>query len=164
MPEDPIPGEPEPEPEPAVPCYFDLMPLIRTRLIEQLADVIPETQILTGFDVGRVAAGTIVYPCVFVIYLGDDSIEAGGYNACELIAQRWQVVGCVRNVSSTRESSELMTEAGVLVSRVIRALRGWSPRDGATPLKRVPAEKASYPSMGLAFFPTEFVVYFEDSI
>lgn len=137
--------------------YFASQTLIEDRLATELSDILTSNQIHAGFDLPRILAGTILYPALFVTYMQDDEIISAQHSVDEFVTQRWQITVGIRNVGE-RDAGQLMTEAGQLVLRVIRALKGWAPISGWAPLRRVPAERASYPDVGIGFFNIEFII------
>lgn len=136
--------------------------LILARLEAELADLSSSAglKVLSAADLAGVAEGAQHTPSVHVVYNGDvipggDSVDEGNYH---VIQQRWIVVVAVRNAGNQRTGKAARDDAGPIISRVIKALSGWRPGQGLSPLRRVTAPGPAFTPGGYAYFPLQFEI------
>lgn len=127
-------------------------------IIERLKVKVPEAKLVHAMpelDIEHVAQKC---PALIVIYQGD-RIADDANNAQVIVAEQvWSVVVVVKNVKDIAQGSASRAEAGVLLTKAIKALSGWQPSpDFKAGMKRVNAGGAGYLA-GVSWFPLAFSV------
>jgi hypothetical protein len=131
--------------------YLFLAPLIAARLEDQVGDI-PIDVCETPEQVLQADKRTRV---LMVLWAGDrvdtgaDGSARGG--ASQLLHQRWLVMLGISNAGKTADARNLA--AGPLLSKVHKALAGWTPEGAGRPMRRASAplqptftgSKAVYP-------------------
>ena len=125
-------------------------------IIERLELKIPEAKwvvAMSEFDIEKIAQKC---PALVVIYQGD-RLPADANGGQIIIAEQiWSVVVAVKNVKEISQGTASRAEAGVLMTKAIKALSGWQPnsqyKQGMT---RIAAGGAGYLA-GVSWFPLAF--------
>ncbi|MBF0263607.1 MAG: hypothetical protein HQL97_17415 [Magnetococcales bacterium] len=129
--------------------YFALEPLIIARLREKLTDI----SIRSTWGAPKIHETTDLPPAI-LLFLEDDqpgSVVENG--ACQKIEQTWLCLVVVNDPGN---------EAGPLISRVIRALSGWTPAESRfAAFKRVRSNfSPDCSANGVYYFPLAFSTSF----
>jgi hypothetical protein len=136
--------------------YLFLAPLIAARLEDQVGDMpidVCETtdQVLKADKRARV---------LMVLWAGDriDTSDAGTARAgaSQLVHQRWLVMLGLNNVGKTADARNLA--AGPVLSKVHKALAGWTPEGAARPMRRASAPLQPTFTESKAVYPLGFEI------
>lgn len=127
-------------------------------IIDRLKAKVPEAKLVQAMpelDIEHVAQKC---PALIVIYQGD-RIADDANNAQVLVAEQiWSVVAVVKNVKDIAQGTASRAEAGVLMTKAIKALSGWQPSaEFKAGLKRINAGGSGYLA-GVSWFPLAFSV------
>lgn len=99
------------------------------------------------------------YPSAFVLYV-DDEVEHKGHDGRRMLApQLWQVALLTHPEITPETGAASLVATGVLLSKLIDALTGWTPPGGYQIMKRVKrrGQSVAYAN-GLALFVLDFEV------
>lgn len=136
--------------------YLFLAPLIAQRLVDQVPDIpvdVCETtkQVLEADRRQRV---------LMVLWAGDRVAEGesgrAGAGTSQLLHQRWLVVLGLNNVAKTGDARNVA--AGPVLSRVHKALAGWTPEGSPRPLRRASAPLQPTFTESKAVYPLGFEI------
>jgi hypothetical protein len=136
--------------------YLFLAPLIEARLLDQVPDIpvdVCETadQVLKADTRQRV---------LMVLWAGDRIDTADGGNAragaSQLVHQRWLVMLGLKNVGRAPDARN--TRAGPLLSKVHKALAGWTPDGAARAMRRTNAPLQPTFTESKAVYPLGFEI------
>jgi len=131
---------------------------IENALIERLKSEVPAFfDVLGWVDLPSVRDSSLPDSAALVIYNGD-IIPVGasaGKGAVQKVVQRWMVVVVVRNVRDMQGGADARTDAGLLITQVLKALSGWQPLPESRELVRVNAPKPDF-NDGFGYFPLAF--------
>jgi hypothetical protein len=136
--------------------YLFLAPLIAARLEDQVGDMpidVCETtdQVLKADKRARV---------LMVLWAGDriDTSDAGTARAgaSQLVHQRWLVMLGLNNVGKTADARNLA--AGPVLSKVHKALAGWTPEGASRPMRRASAPLQPTFTESKAVYPLGFEI------
>ncbi|MBF0262458.1 MAG: hypothetical protein HQL97_11580 [Magnetococcales bacterium] len=123
-------------------------------ILERLRLRLPLARRVSGArDIKEIPAGSGATPALYLIFDGHAPLaHAGPEQAFE---QFWLVVVAVRNVRDAQGGAGERREAGPLLNAVCRALLGWSPGEGFSPLRMVSTPGAHFTDE-VALFPMRF--------
>jgi len=128
-------------------------------IIERLkTSVLELRQVLSLEEIAQLDENAIASPTAYVVYDGDEVLEADGrarQGASQLVRQRWMVVLAVANARQARSGDAKHAEAGPLLSLLIAALAGWLTPPFRRPLFRVSAPRVQY-GQNVALYPLMF--------
>lgn len=137
--------------------YLELEPLIVARIEAQ----VPGLRKVFGMaELATIRERAVQFsPCACVVYDGD-SVPAGeaargGQGVAQAVLQRWVVWLIVRNVRDGKDGAAARTDAGPLLSLLIKALAGWTPTPPFRPLRRGNAPRPLFED-GAIHFPVLF--------
>lgn len=138
--------------------YFFAQPQFATKLKADL----PELQaVFTTKDLSAMAGQSQASPAAHIVYLGDGGGTGVGSQGTQgnvkLTTQRWAVVIAVYFGQEGGEAIEQL--AGVLIARMLNAMKGWKPEGAARPVQRGP-DVQPMAINGFAFYPYVFTVEF----
>ncbi len=141
--------------------YLFVGPQIVQRLREQMAGLVPASDVLHIEQLGQAAAnmGTRS-PVVFVLWDGE-GMGSGqrelNTGVARIMHQVWTVILYVRNASQVALDSRNLA-AGPLMSAIHLALAGWRPEGSVHPFHRTsPGKKPQYPDNG-GMYPLSFSI------
>ncbi|HBO1061283.1 hypothetical protein IPC1288_05375 [Pseudomonas aeruginosa] len=143
---------------------FDYL-FLETLLVERIRAEVPGLQDVSGVpDLATLDEQRQGSPCVYVVYLGDEigtgASHQGGSRAIQTVTQHWAAVLTLYYADAQGDGQGARREAGPLLGRLLKALTGWVPDQGVTPLARSPqASPVSY-SNGFFYFPLVFTANF----
>jgi hypothetical protein len=140
----------------AVDNLWLLEAILRTRLAEQLADLVPRMHVLSAADLAGVTEATQPTPAVHLVYQGYRVVESRGDGRGARLEQTWLATVATRNVRDLRTGIAARVDAGQIAARVAGALMGFKPTPASKPLRLVDAPAAGY-SDGFAYMPLAFV-------
>lgn len=136
--------------------YLALEPL----LIDRLKAEVPDFRAVLGMaDLAAIMESSQPTPAAHVVYRGDSPVpgnNSAGHGAVQLVAQNWWVVVAARNVRDTLGGADARADAGVLITKTLRALCGWQPSADFRPLIRRFNTTAPGFNAGFAYFPLAF--------
>lgn len=136
--------------------YLFLAPLIAARLEDQVGDI-PIDVCETTDQVLKADARKRV---LMVLWAGDriDTSEAGRARegASQLVHQRWLVMLGLSNVGKTPDARNVA--AGPLLSKVHKALAGWTPEGAARAMRRASAPLQPTFTESKAVYPLGFEI------
>jgi hypothetical protein len=129
--------------------YLEVEPLIKARLKEK----IPDAQILSSWGQPAIKENHDLPPSVMVFLENDRPQESVATGRNQKIEQTWLALVVVQDAEN---------EAGPLISKVIRALSGWLPKDSRfSPFKRIKSSYVpDYSPNGIFYFPLSFSTVF----
>lgn len=133
---------------------------IENALIERLRLEVPAFFDVLGWaDLPSVRDSSLPDSAALVIYDGDiiptGANTSAGKGAVQKVMQRWMVVVAVRNVRDMLGGADARTDAGLLITQVLKALSGWQPLPESRELVRVNAPKPDFID-GFGYFPLAF--------
>lgn len=127
-------------------------------IIDRLKAKVPEAKLVQAMpelDIENVAQKC---PALIVIYQGDRLSDSALDGQVMIAEQIWSVVVVVKNVKDIAQGAASRVEAGLLMTKAIKALSGWQPNaDFKTGLTRINAGGAGYLA-GVSWFPLAFKV------
>lgn len=103
-------------------------------IIARLAARMPKIRILGAVDLDGLDVEQQATPAVYVLFDGARPGRSAAAGRSLRIAQRWGAVVAVRNLRDRQSGAGARKEAGPLIAQVIRALAGWTPQEGMSPL------------------------------
>lgn len=143
---------------------FDYL-FLETLLVERIRAEVPGLQDVSGIpDLATLDEQRQGSPCVYVVYLGDEigtgASHQGGSRAIQTVTQHWAAVLTLYYADAQGDGQGAWREAGPLLGQLLKALTGWVPDQGVSPLARSPqASPVSY-SNGFFYFPLVFTANF----
>lgn len=138
--------------------YLFVGPLIEARLGAEITDV--RWQFVEHPEqIKEPAAGGA--PSGFIYWFGEKVDESpdgrAGSGASQLSTFSWAVVLMVRSASQVKADARVAI-AGPVLSRIHRALSGWTPEGALRPLRRTNGPRPSFEPGGTSLFPQTFSV------
>lgn len=129
-------------------------------IIDRVKGQVPSLKgVFSASDLDGVTEAQQITPAAHVLYLGDKVIEtSNGRSALgdrQEVDQVWAVVLAVRNARTQITGEAARADAGPLIVAILKALQGWKPETGFTPLKRTNAPGPGFKS-GFGYFPLYF--------
>lgn len=138
--------------------------LARDPIVERIKAEVPAFRRVASInELGALAeleAKSRQTPAAFVVFDGERLGGGAASGASESGAQRWIVVIAVRSARAGGDGSALDDEAGPLIAKTLRALKGFKPLGQASRgLQRVTAPRPGY-SVNFAFYPLAYELPF----
>lgn len=132
--------------------YLFLQGLIQERLATQLGNDLP----VQGIEnLAQVTDANLARDTLFVMWDGERFPDDATGGASTLVQHRWLVLLAVKNARQTKDARN--ESAGPLLSRVHKALAGWTPEGAFRPFRRANGRQPSY-SASVALYPLTFVI------
>lgn len=144
----------------ATPALVDDYLFVAPRIAARLEAQLPDTPVDVCETAEQVLKADRRARVLMVMWAGDrvDPGDAGRARdgASQLVHQRWLVVLGINNVAKGADARNLA--AGPLLSRVHRALAGWTPEGAARPLRRASAPLKPTFTESKAVYPLGFEI------
>lgn len=132
---------------------------VETDIVERIKASMPELKsVLTPFNLEDMQESSQNTPAVHVIYAGDNITQNSvGQGASRVITQKWLIVLAVRySGSQLQKTSEIRSNAGQLIPKLLGCLQGWKPNESSRPLVRSAGAPPPGYSAAFAYFPFMF--------
>lgn len=126
--------------------------LIEARLRDKMPELADVRQIVS---LAAIEELTPAVPAALIMWDGDDITGTSGPGAAQVVRQRWIVVLAVRSAVMSNTGGGVITEAGPLLSGMIKALSGWAPSGLMRPMVRVSGIKPGF-FAGYGFYPLTY--------
>lgn len=134
--------------------YFAAEQPIKDRLAAQVPDLV---KVMALEDLAEISdRRQIQTPAAFVLFDGDRTATGSSDGRVVNITQRWAVVLAVRSARSQQGGDGQRTKAGPLISQIWKALAGFEPVPGMSPMKRTDGQPPVYLDGGFAYFSLSF--------
>lgn len=132
--------------------YLELGGLLQSRLESAVTSL---KKVAPAVSLAMLEERSATSPAAYVIYDGDTPADQTSRYLDATAKQRWLVVLAIRNQRDTDGGGGVRDEAGPLLAKIIDALRGWYPKDGIRPPRRVTAPRPGY-TTGFGYYPLAF--------
>ena len=127
----------------------------RLRLLLKTPAIVRE--VYTQSEYTTVAEQSMVTPSVAVIYTGYTPAARQANNPqIQEISWGWMVVVNVRNARDTGTGAGVRNEASPIIDATIKAMLGFRPLQGFSPLSLEPAPGAALTDAGFGYYPFAF--------
>ena len=121
-------------------------------LIDRLTGLMPGVTIKPSWGLSRIQENFDTPPAVIVMLEDDRPLDTNMSGTTQIVEQVWTCIVIVKDSAS---------EAGPLISQVIKAVSGWQPASAYTPFRRVKAGlKHDFSPSSALYFPLSFATSF----
>ena len=138
--------------------YLFLRDLMVARLAESLIDPLVQVDGIETF--AQATERNVVSPSLFVLWEGDafSAGQAGRLPGlpANIVTQTWAALLAVRNAAQ-HQADARDASAGPLLSKVHRAVNGWTPEGATRPFVRTSGRRATY-GANVALYPLTFAI------
>lgn len=131
-----------------------------SRIIARLRECVPEfMEVGSAAGLESIQDGNVPAPSAWVFYLGDTvsgtTAATGGQRAGQqMVTQLWAIMVAVYFADSRGIGGDINSAAGPWISRVLAAMRGWTPDEKTIPrVRRSPQQLPAQYENGFGFFP-----------
>lgn len=142
-----------------------------SRIIDHLRASIPDlVEVGSAAGLEAIQDGNVPVPSAWVFYLGDavsgSTASVGGQRAQQqTVTQLWAVLLAVYFADGRGLGADINGTAGPLISRVLEAMRGWTPDEKTVPRVRRSAQQlpVQYDN-GYGFYPLVYQIQIPASL
>lgn len=127
-------------------------------LIERLRVEVPELAFVDGSrSVNEVVNRAVPTPAALVLFGGDTIKESADWGATQVVHQRWVIELVVKDDWAVESGQGERLAAGLLISKVLKALAGWNPTDEHREMYRAQAAAPVNPGSGEGYYQLAFM-------